>query len=250
MFECKRTHCIAGSILAVVAIALTVFLGFKTYQTAVEIKNYAREITVDAQGVSFAAPDIATVSIGVNTEGATADKTVESNTKKMNDVIAKIKELGVENKDIQTTTYYLNPKYSWTQEKGSFQDGYTVNQDVTVKVRDLSKVGEILTAVTKTGANVVGNVSFSIEDPEKAKTEAREMAIAKAKEKAEMIAQQTGLKLGKVTNYYEYQEYGYYGKGAIYPTFAEGGGMMDSAAMIEPGTEEVKLNVTLTYKVL
>jgi len=249
MFECKHHHRIAGIAILVVALALTTFLVFRTYEIIKSTQNYSREISVDAQGVSYSTPDLATIGLGVSTEDSTADKAVENNTKKMNEVLSKIKELGIESKDIQTTNYYLSPKYEWTQDKGSFQNGYMISQDVIIKVRDLTKVGEVLTVSTKAGANVVGNVSFSIEDPEKAKTEARDIAIAKVKEKAKMIAEQTGLKLGKVTSYYEYQDYNY-GKGGGYPMMAEGGGATTSDLVtIEPGQEATTLTVTLTYKV-
>ncbi len=251
MFEYKPHHRVIGVALLVVALALTSFLGFRTYQISREIYDYSREITVEAQGISYASPDLATISLGVTTEAATAEKAVKDNTKKMNDVIAKIKELGIESKDVQSTNYYLNPRYDWSEAKGNYQNGYTISQDISIKVRDLTKVGEVLTTSTEAGANVVGSVNFSIENPEKAKAEAREIAIANAKEKAKLIEEQTGLHIGKISNYYEYQDYSYdYGKGGSMYSFAEGGGapIMDSAT-IEPGQEQVTLNVSLTYKI-
>ncbi|MFA4891606.1 MAG: SIMPL domain-containing protein [Candidatus Gracilibacteria bacterium] len=251
MFECKPHHRVIGVALLVVALALAIFLGFRSYQISREIYDYSREITVEAQGTSYASPDLATISLGVTTEAVTAEKAVKDNTKKMNDVIAKIKELGIEGKDIQSTNYYLNPKYNWSEAKGNYEDGYTISQDILIKVRDLTKVGEVLTASTEAGANVIGSVSFSIENPEKAKSEARDIAIANAKEKAKLIEEQTGLNIGKISNYYEYQDYSYdYGKGGGGYAFAEGGGGGEIvSATIEPGQEQVTLNVSLTFKI-
>lgn len=236
--------------LVVFLVGLIGFWAFRMYEIYRNANgNYAREISVDAEGKAYVLPDVAEITLGVNTEAKTSDGAIAENTKKMNAVMTELAKFNIDKKDIQTTGYYLNPKYNWTEDKGSVQDGYTLDQTVLVKVRDFTKVGEILAATTKAGANVVSGVNFTNDDLEKAKSEARAIAIEKAKEKAKAIAEQSGLKVGKMVGYYEYMTspYDYYGKGGMY--MAEGGGMSESAApVIEPGQKEVALTVTLTYK--
>ena len=233
--------------LIVFLVGLLGFWSFRMYEIFRNSNgNYAREISVDSIGKAYVLPDVAEITLGVNTEAKTSDAAIADNTKKMNAVIEAIAKFNIDKKDIQTTGYYLNPKYNWTEDKGSVQDGYTLDQTILVKVRDFAKVGEILAATTKAGANVVSGVNFTNDDLEKAKTEARTIAIAKAKEKAKAIAEQAGLKLGKMVNYYEYTDTPYdYGKGGM--MMAEGGGGA-AVPVIEPGQKEVALTVTLTYK--
>lgn len=235
--------------LVVFLVGLLGFWSFRMYEIYnTSNGNYAREISVDAEGKAYVLPDVAEITLGVNTEAKTSDIAIKENTKKMNAVMAALATFTIDKKDIQTTGYYLNPKYNWTQDKGSVQDGYTLDQTILVKVRDFAKVGDILAATTKAGANVVSGINFTNDDLEKAKSEARSIAIAKAKEKAKGIAEEAGLKLGKMVNYYEYLNAdGDYGKGGMMMAEGGGGGGVPSP-VIEPGQKEVVLSVTLTYK--
>lgn len=237
-------------IVIVFLVGLLGFWGFRMYEIWNSAHgNYAREISVDGIGKTYVIPDIAEVTLGVTTDAATSDEAVKQNTKKINAVMEALNSFKIEKKDIQTTGYYLNPKYNWTQDKGSVQDGYTLNQTILVKVRDFAKVGEILAKTTKAGANTVGGVNFTIDDPEKGKAEARAEAIKKAKAKALVIADQAGLSLGDVVNYYEYGDaYLSYGKGGYAMAEGGGGGEMAVVPVIEPGQNEVNMTVNLTYK--
>lgn len=213
--------------------------------------DYPREIVVEGEGSAFIVPDIAKVRVGVNTEGPKSEIVVEENTKKVNAIIAAIEAGGVDTEDIQTTNYYLNPTYDWTEDKGSFQDGFVLDQSLEVTIRDLEKIGDIMGAVTKAGANTIGGVEFVIENKDDALSEAREEAINNATAKAEQIAEQSGLKLGKVLNFYEYNNAPYGFDGAKRDYYYETADTMalEIAPIIEPGQEEVSLTVSLTYRV-
>lgn len=236
-------------LVIVFLVGLLAFWGFRMYEIWNSAHgNYAREITVEGNGKTYVIPDVAELTLGVTTDAATSDEAVKQNTKKINAVMEALNSFKIDKKDIQTTGYYLEPKYNWTQDKGSVQDGYTLDQTILVKVRDFTKVGEVLAKTTKAGANTVGGVYFTIDDPEKGKAEARAQAIEKAKAKAETIADQAGLSLGDVVNYYEYGGSDYYGKGGYAMAEGGGGGEMAAAPVIEPGQSEVNLTVSLTYK--
>ncbi|MFA7685798.1 MAG: SIMPL domain-containing protein [Candidatus Gracilibacteria bacterium] len=231
-------------------VGLLAFWGFKMYDIYnASTGNYSREITVDAEGKSYVTPDVAMLNLGVHTKSTTAAKAVEENTVQMNKIIEELTKAGVDKKDIQTASYYLNPDYKWTDKDGNTPDGYVLDQSVTVKIRDFTKIGAIMASATTAGANTIGNLQFTIDDREKAKEKAREEAITKAKEKAEKIAAQTGLKLSRVVNYYEYEDY-YEGAtyNGPYTGMAEGGGGGMPAPEVQSGQQEVSLKVTLTYK--
>lgn len=249
----KSSFEVSGRLFAMLLIALIGLLGFWGFKMYEVYNNatggYSREISVETEGKAYVTPDVAMLNLGVHTKADTAAKAVEENTVQMNKIIEELTKAGVEQKDIQTASYYLNPDYKWTDKDGSVPDGYILDQSVTVKIRDFTKIGTIMASATTAGANTIGNLQFTIDDREKAKEKAREEAIEKGKEKAEKIAAQTGLRLGKVVNYYEYEDYystPYYS--GPYMGMAEGGGGGMPAPDVQSGQQEVKLKVTLTYK--
>jgi len=172
----------------------------------------------------------------------------------MNEIIQALKSLDIEAKDIKTTDYRLSPVYNWTDQKGQQLVGYEVSQNASVKIRNLDKIGDVIAKTTEKGANQIGNIDFTIDDEFELKNEARELAIQKAKEKAEMIADQTGMKLGKIKGVYENSVvpspmYDYtnarkemsFGTGAV--------DQVVSSPSIETGQNEIKVEVTLNYEV-
>ena len=233
-------------------------------------QNDQERFNVSAEGKIFAKPDIANITLSVVTDTKKeAQEAVQEGAEKMNQVIDKLGELGVDKKDIKTTQYSINPKYEYLKEVNSevleidnveyirptdngkrMIVGYTLNQSVTVKIRDLEKIGDIIKESTDMGANQTGGVSFTIDDTDELKKQARSEAIKEAKEKANEIADESGLQLGKLVNVSEYEGYTpvyrndyAYAESAIFEA--------DSAAIpdIESGEMEVTVNVTLTYKV-
>ena len=242
----KKAHVflISLGILVIAAISLTAVIMAK------KSDNQDRFL-VSGSAVVYAKADIANISVGLKTEvKKTAAEATEENSKKMNEILSVLKSLDIESKDIKTTSYSLNPVYNWTQNEGQKLIGYEVRQDVTLKVRDLDKIGDIISKTTEKGANQVGNISFTIDDEYELKNEAREMAINKAKEKAELIAKQTGMKLGKIKsveeNYYAPMDYSYRNEMKQMDMVA-GSGI--EAPSIEAGQNEVRVDVSLVYEV-
>jgi hypothetical protein len=233
--------------LSVVFLAIQAVNAFIVYEGLG--RNNPREIVVSASGQAFIIPDIALMQLGVTTEGFDVGKITAENTDKMNKIIGEVKAAGVEEKDIKTTNYSLSPKYDYSRGARVFK-GYTLVQQVTVKVRNFGKIGDILGKATDSGANLIGDFQFTIEDENSAKQSARTDAIQKAKVQAESIAQQTGLKLVKVTNIYEngYSPVSnYYGAAKAMDSSSIGGGA--AVAEIQPGQQEVSISVSLVYQV-
>ena len=224
--------------------------------TALVITNQTKDkdrFSVSGSGTVYAQADIANIEIGLRTATKkTALEAVTDNTKKMNEIIAAVGELGVEKKDIKTANYNLNPVYNYTQARGQELIGYEVYQNISLKIRDLDKIGEVIAKTTEQGANQVGNISFTIDDEYELKNQARELAINKAQEKAELIAAQSGMKLGRIKdvieNYYDYQPVMYSNAKLILDaSFREEGAM--ASPDIQSGQNEVKVEVTLVYEV-
>ncbi len=222
-------------------------------------------VSFSGEGKVSAKPDIAVASITILTEAATSKKAQDDNSAKSNTVVDFLKKQGVEEKDIKTGSYNIYPKYSYPrpvpvplspvmegQSRPDYYDsnpkitGYQVNQTIEVKVRDLNKASQILDGVVAAGANQVNNFSFQIENPEKLKDQARELAIKDAKEKADTLKSQLGVRLGRIINFSE-NSYGF-------PVYLEakadaGGGGYGGGPSLPEGENEITINVTITYQI-
>lgn len=212
----------------------------------------ARTISVSAEGKVVVAPDIATLSFSVVSQGKDPVNLQEDNNKKINSAIEFVKSQGVESKDIKTSDYNLSPNYRWDEKtRTSIIDGYILTQTVVVKMRDLSKVASILGGLPARGINQLGGVNFTIDDPDKFLNEAREEAYNKARAKAEAMAKYNDVRLRKVVSFNEY------GGGPIYPmmyakeaALGRGGDVaLPPMPTIEPGSQEVTVNVNVVYEI-
>lgn len=227
---------------------LVFFVGQMILQNrSVNLQNQ-NQITVSGEGKIYAKPDVALVNLGVTTQGLTVASVTTSNTDKMNAVIAAVKALKIDEKDIQTTNYNLAPQYNYTQKSGQIFQGYTLEQDVQVKIRDFTKIGDVLSQATTKGANLVGDLQFTIDNPEQFKEQARAAAIAQAKANAQNLAKESGISLGKLINVIE----GSNPSPIMYNSArALGGGMVASAPVptVQPGQQEIDITINLTYQV-
>ncbi len=208
----------------------------------------AHTLSVTAEGKTIVSPDIAEVSFSVVSQGANPEKLSSANNDKMSAVINNIKSNGVDEKDIKTTNYDLQPNYGYDKNTGrSYIYGYTLTQTVFVKIRDLKKVAAVVAGVTPLGVNQMGSITFKVDDPDKVMAQAREDAFTKAKVKAMEMAAANGASIGRVVSISEYQN-------SPMPYFEKNSAMgmggtvtMSSVPTIEPGTQELKVNVTVTY---
>lgn len=181
------------------AVYVWAFLSLFLFLTSADAQNFLRTINVAGDGASSAPPDLATINTGVTTMAKTAAAALSGNTKKFERVLKVLKTKGIEDKDVQTTYFDVSPQFS--RRKGGRQGniiGYLVSNEVQVKVRDLDILGEVLDALVTAGSNSISGVNFSLEDAEMATIEARELAVADAKGRAQLYAKTAGVKLGKV----------------------------------------------------
>lgn len=252
------------AVLLVFSYAAVVYVG--TYSRSIEPGAY-RSFSVSGEGKVVAVPDVAEFTFSLITQGGKdLGRIQQENTERVNRAIGFVKSEGVGAKDIKTENYSVEPRYQYfncgpviLRESGSESArpcpppeivGYTITQTVSVKVRDFSKIGTLLSGVVSAGANSVSQLNFTVDDPTKLENEAREEAIAKAKEKAEMVAKAGGFSVGRLISI---QEGGGYYPQRIYALEAKGGFGGDAAAMpapsVEPGSQEIRVNVALVYEI-
>jgi uncharacterized protein len=155
-------------------------------------------ITVTGTGTSQAAPDMATLMIGVTTQGDTAAVALAANSAAVEAVIARLTASGIEARDMQTSNLSINPNWSSYDSSTPTIAGYVAMNVVTVRVRDLGGLGTVLDAAVADGANTLNGLTFGMANPEPALNEARKAAVVDARAKAELLVSAAGLKLGRI----------------------------------------------------
>ncbi|MDB5204808.1 MAG: hypothetical protein JWP09_836 [Candidatus Taylorbacteria bacterium] len=215
-------------------------------------------ITVQGKGEVFAVPDIATFSFGITETGKDVGEANNKASTKNNAAIKYLKDAGIAEKDIQTTGYSANPQYDNTQvmcvkypcpTQTPKIIGYEVTESVAVKVRNTDKAGDILSGVGSLGVTNISGLTFTIDDEDSIRAEARSKAIADAREKADVLAKELGVRIDKVSSFSED------GGGVAYPVFAMQSKAMDMAgnAAVAPeiakGQNKITVGVNVTYRI-
>jgi uncharacterized protein YggE len=157
-----------------------------------------RTITVSGTGKVTLTPDIAYISIGVNTQNPSAKDAVAENNTQSQAVIATIKGFGVADKDIQTTNFSIYPQQQFDANGKQTGVIYVVNNVVYVTIRDLSKLGDLLDSTVSSGANNINSIEFDVADKTGALTQARQAAVAEARKQADELTKATNVGLGAV----------------------------------------------------
>ena len=195
-----------GIVLAVLLASAGLFLAFNSAPRTVEAQDVTntaavlpRTITVVGEGTVAVEPDVATVQIGVETTGDSVDEASTEAGNVMDAVLAALTKLKIPSKDIQTSAFNIYVERPM-MPSGEPSDSvvYHVSNSVTVTIRDLSKVGDVLEAAIDAGANNIYGVNFSVSDPDAAMVEARSKASADALARAEELAALNGVEVGEL----------------------------------------------------
>lgn len=195
--------------------------------------------------------DIAMTTIGFSNLDKDVSKAQIDNKKVMDAIMADLKKMGVEDKDLQTN-YTIYPEYEYLTDKGSVLKGYRVSNQLTVKIRNLGKITDILGLAGKYGATEISGLTFTVDDPENLKAQARNKAVTDTQIKAAYLAQSLGVRLGRVVSYSEYENTPYdYPMALAKSNYmgAEGGGGGAPEA-VATGSKDVVMNVSVTYEIL
>ena len=203
-----------------------------------------KTISVTGNAQVILAPDIAYVSIGVHSEAESAKAAVASNNSQTQAVIDAIKGQGVDAKDIQTTNFsvYQQEKFAPTGE--SLGTYFMADNTVYVTIRDITKIGDILDASIKAGANSIYGITFDVENKESAMASGRDQAMVDAKAQAEQLANAAGVTLGDV------QSISYYSNAPVpvyYDSKMTGVGGGGQSVPISPGQLTLSVAVSVVY---
>ena len=210
-------------------------------------------ISLTGIGEVTAKPDMALITSGVVTQAATAREALTANTKAMADLLAVLKAAGVEERDVQTSGFSVNPNYVYSDQRDASGytlppqiNGYSVSNNVTVRIRDLASLGTVLDQQVTVGANSINGVMFTVADPSALYDEARKEAFADAKKKAELYAEAAGEELGLIKSVSEQQGYS-----EPQPYMMKAMDSVAAAAPVPVATGElsfqVNVNVTWTF---
>ena len=190
--------------------ARTIALGAFTALAILPMAAMAQEsekreatISVSGEGDAATAPDMAILSFSVLKQADTAAAAMTENSKAMTEVLAALKTAGIAERDLQTTNFSVQPVYKQFEPKDGVYvppeiTGYQVTNGLSVRVRDLKKLGEILDSSVKLGINQGGDIAFTNDNPKATVSEARKAAVADAVEKAKTLTEAAGVKLGRI----------------------------------------------------
>ncbi len=208
-------------------------------------------------GKASSAPDQAVINLGVTSQGTSVEQAQNQANEASKRIINALKEQGIEEDNIKTTNYSINPNYSFTGDNQRIT-GYTVSQNFEVEL-PIGKTNQVVDTSTKAGANMVGSISFKLNDKKQneLKNEARKEAVEMAKKSAEGLADASGIKLGKIINVTE--STGMIGMPMPFTVAAkavdsaQGGDVLiqnpeGEVSNITPGESNVEVTVILTYQ--
>lgn len=202
-------------------------------------------LSVSAQGETRRVPDVATLSAGVVTQAEEADDALQANASQMNRLMQAIAKAGIEERDIRTSGLSVSPRYRRADGQAPQISGYQASNTVSLKVRDITRLGEVIDALVASGANQVHGPQFEIGEPDEAYDEARRTALQNARDRAGLYASALGLEVRRIIS------------------ISEGGGFMpppmpmmamramDSAAEaspVSPGESTVSVNLDVVFE--
>jgi len=202
-------------------------------------------LDISATGEVSRVPDIAIISAGVTTLDKSATGAIEQNAAQMTRVRAALKRAGIADKDIQTSSFNLNPEYRYENNQPPVLTGYRVSNQVSVRFRDIKATGKILDALVAEGANQINGPNLTIDKPELAMDEARVKAIAVGQARAELYARTLGKRVVRLLSVSESGGY------AVPPPMPMMRAQMaDSAAksVIDPGEQQLSVSLAMSFE--
>ena len=252
----------------VLLIVLSVFTALKAVNEVREYQFMGREslnaatISVTGEGEALAIPDLAVFSFSVVEEAKNIPEVQEVAAEKANKIIDFLKGEGVDEKDIQTSNYSVNPVYEYIDrvvycitypcppQNERVLRGYEVNQSLSVKVRETEMAGELVTGVGNLGVSYISGPNFTVDDEAELQREARAEAIADAEKKAKELAKDLGVRIVSVAGFSESGAYPYYFRAAAEDAkFGLGGMGGASAPSLPEGENKIISNINIIYAI-
>ena len=256
-----------AGIFALIVFAFSAFSYVSSYAKSVEPTSSYRSFAVAGQGKLTAKNDIAVFTYGVLIEGGKDISAIKSQSDTKTGKIQKfLKDQGIDEKDITTVNYSLEPKYQYfpcpTPLPGAAVSpcqpqeivGYTLRQTDSVKIRNLAKANEVISGIVAAGANEVSQMTFTIDDRSELETKAKGLAVKEAIARAKQLAQTAGFKVGKIVSIeesgvYPYYEAAYGRGGAADMKSSIAAPLAVPQANLNPGSNEIISNVVVRFEI-
>ena len=206
-------------------------------------------VSISAQGEASQVPDTANISAGVVTEADDSKAAMQANAEQMEKLIKAIKKAGIDDKDVQTSGISLSPRYTIRPNTaGNGADnrqitGYVARNTVSIDVRKIDELGEVLDKLAEAGANNIYGPSFSIGEPEPLLAKARAQALEQARARAESYAESLDMKVARIVSISE----GSHG-GAPRPMMRAEMASADAKTPVAPGETSVSVNLELVFE--
>lgn len=209
----------------------------------------ATTLNLSAFGETAARPDIASITTGVQVKAPTAAEAMRQNAERMSAVVATLKARGIAERDIQTSGLNLSPQYVYENNKPPRPDGYQAANQVTVTVRDLTKLGQAVDAVVAAGANEINGIGFGLAAPGPVEDASRRAAVAALTAKANLYAQAAGYKIARLISL---SESGGYTPQPPQPKYMVRAMAADSgqSTPVEGGELKVRIDVQAAYELV
>ena len=204
-------------------------------------------LDVSATGEVTRVPDLAIISAGVQTLQPTASAAIERTAERMERIRAALRRAGIEDRDIQTSSINLNPEYVYDQNRPPRLTGYRATNMVNIRFRELKRTGPILDALVAEGANQISGPNLTIDKPESALDEARTKAIAAGRARADLYARALGMRVVRLISVSELAGH-HVPPPMPMAMVAEGRAMGDASSKIDPGTQQLQVNVSMSFE--
>jgi|RhiMetdeSRZDD1v2_1073273.scaffolds.fasta_scaffold34939_2 uncharacterized protein len=229
-------------------LSLLAFVSLATSVLAQDKEPPVRTITIIGTGEVKARPDIGIVTVGVIKRADTAAEALKQNNDAMEEIIALLRQAGIDAKDIQTTNFSVNPAYRYDNENQQPPRiiGYDVSNQVTIIVRKLDAMGSILDSVVGKGSNQIQGIAFSIDEPRPLEDEARRRALTDAQRKAKLYAEGAGIVLGPIMSIFENAP------SPPIPVFVKAQRMeaaADSAVPVAQGEQVISVQISISWEI-
>jgi uncharacterized protein YggE len=213
----------------------------------VNLNSQSQGIWVSGEGKVTVTPDLAIITVGIQDQEVTVAEAQAKAAEAMDKVMQALKGQGIDDKDIQTQYFNISQVTRWDNDKQvQIVTGYQVTNTVTVKVHDVNKAGAVIDAVVAAGGDMarVNGITFTLDDPTSKYNDARDLAIANAKAKAEQMASKAGISLGKVTYITENAVYN-----PIYRSLDMAGSGSVPAPAVKTAISGGELDITTTVQI-
>jgi len=201
-------------------------------------QDVARTISVNGVGVVQAEPDMAVINLGVTRNARTAAAAMDATSLATSKVLDAITDAGVAPIDVQTSSVNLSPRWDHTKNGPPVLAGYIASNTLTLRVRDLTNLPQVLDAVVGTGANSMNGLTLTVAEPRPLEDEARQLAVRDARAKAELLAETAGVALGGVVSIAE-------GGGATPPAPMMRAAVMEQATAVPIASGQVEYRISV-----